>query len=283
MTTKAASKSLLASLAEERERLLQHQGIYRTLDYGWEDHDTPSGEYLGLAIWISDAPYESAWHRVFGGRDTPPPSPREIAFLRTGEDFVGTMDLARNAIGTSLYALVHTDFVDIHDEQFWEWHAISAQWLSIASDRLREYFVMARFGLTERAFKKQYRDLRDFSAPFKHHVNGEGPTTLESAKTLIALTEELQEYRHKRHEIVHEVASRAAEVALDLIHSEVQGAAPAGVKCDPAAWHSIEADIARTRRTELNTAFETLRKWYFTLVRAGGLTFEFEYWKRLGR
>lgn len=41
--------------------------------------------------------------------------------------------------------------------------------------------------------------------------------------------------------------------------------------------------LSAERRKELEDAITVLKDWYMLLVRASGLVFEFEYWKRIGK
>ena len=148
METKETLQGILndaIQLVEEDE-----DGIYSLLNYGWEDADTPSSEYAGLAMWDLDAPFTLDF--AFWDRSTPPPSPtdRQEALHKAGEDFVGTMDLARNAIALTRYCYEHGKPPEVLDEEelFWEHHAAACLWMSTSTDRLLDYFVMARFGLT---------------------------------------------------------------------------------------------------------------------------------------
>jgi hypothetical protein len=50
------SKNLLTALKEAASELLHKEGLYSVLDYGWEGEDTPSGEYIGLAMWTTAEP-----------------------------------------------------------------------------------------------------------------------------------------------------------------------------------------------------------------------------------
>ncbi len=70
-------------------------------------------------------------------------------YYKAAEDFLGTMELARNAIGLLLYGFEHRKPDNILDdiEPFWEHSAGAALWLNIAADRIREYYVTARFGV----------------------------------------------------------------------------------------------------------------------------------------
>src|SRR6266540_392309 len=154
--TSMESNNLLVTLRNAANELLNTDGIYPILDYGWDDAETASSEYTGLAMWTTDAPFKlefNFWHQT-----VPPPEPteRDEIFHKAGEDFIGTMELARNSIGLNRYSWEHRKPGHMlnDEETFWEHRAAAALWLNIASDRIRDYFVMARFGLSTKEYNK---------------------------------------------------------------------------------------------------------------------------------
>jgi|ERR1035437_10159977 hypothetical protein len=150
----------MVALRNTANELLNADGIYPILDYGW-DNQTHSPEYIGLAMWTTDAPFEldfNFWHRT-----VPPPRPTEQdeIFHTAGEDFIGTMELARNSIGLTRYSWEQRKPDDVLDDEetFWEYRASAAIWLNICSDRVRDYFVMARFGVPTGTTKSWIRGI----------------------------------------------------------------------------------------------------------------------------
>ena len=79
--------NLLEKLRTTANEFLNADGIYPVLDYAWEDEDTPSTEYTGLAMWTTDAPFELDHN--FWRRTVPPPEPTEQdeIFHKAAEDF----------------------------------------------------------------------------------------------------------------------------------------------------------------------------------------------------
>ena len=92
--------NILVALRESANDLLRADGIYPILDYGWDDAETPSAEFTGIAMWTTDAPFELDFN--FWDRSSPPPNPteRDEIFHKAGEDFIGTMEIARNSLAT---------------------------------------------------------------------------------------------------------------------------------------------------------------------------------------
>jgi hypothetical protein len=65
--TSSEPKDLMMAVRNIANELLNADGIYPILDYGWDDADTPSPEYTGLAMWTTDAPFKvdlNFWHRT---------------------------------------------------------------------------------------------------------------------------------------------------------------------------------------------------------------------------
>src|ERR1035441_8690499 len=213
-------------LEGDAQTLLREQSIYPILDYGWADDNLPSSRYTGLAMWLIDRPFELDFH--FWGRDAPvEPTAREKALLLLGEDFVGTMDLARNALGLCLYCHANRkpDEILEDDEYFWEQRTTATVWLSTASDRIRDYFVIARFQITVSELINQDRAFKRFSHAFEIRDPRSGPYANDVLEKLKPLAERLADARQTRNKIIHEIASRRAcnaALTLKLQHDEVR-------------------------------------------------------------
>ena len=229
----------------------------------------------------------------FWNRDSPPPVPtdRDEVFYKAGEDFIGTMELARNALGIVLYCYANRKEPETRqhilgdEEQFWEFRAVTALWLNISSDRIRDYFIiMGRFQGSTKKFK-------NYAQPFRLHEANEGPSAKDVAERLIPLAERLGQLRQTRNEIVHTVASRQGSNALVSLKNQREAATQA-----PYVPRSVEASMQDRRamddsvetlnenhRKELLDGFVQLKEWYMLLVQTASLVFEFEYWRRIGR
>jgi hypothetical protein len=285
------STNLLTSLREANAGLLNAAGIYSVLDYAWEDEDTPSSDYVGLAMWTTDAPFEPRWN-VWDRTSSPSmPTERDEIFYKAGEDFIGTMELAKNAIGLVLYSFEHRKPDNIMDdvEPFWEYRASAAIWLNIASDRIRDFFVMARFGITAKEYAKLHEKNGLYARPFRMHDATETKSAKQTALSLVKDAEALGRLRHTRNEIVHNVASRQGSNAVASLKTQKDEAArfPYVQRSSEDAllrrqgWNETIELLNNERRKELEDAIQVLKDWYMLLIRASGLVFEFEYWKRI--
>jgi hypothetical protein len=203
------------------------------------------------------------------------------------------MDLARNALAFARYCYEHRKPAAPLDEEdlFWEYHAASVLWLNISSDRLRDYFVMARFGITMQEFKKLHEKNGIFARAFRLPGNDEGTQAKAAGKELVKRAERIGAFRQTRNQIVHEIASRSGSNALKLLEHQREEATQSPYvprtfdtsKEGLAALTHATALLADTRQTELLDALSSLKEWYGLLVKAASLVFEFEYWKRIGK
>jgi hypothetical protein len=285
--------NLMLRLRNTANDLLNSDGLYPVLDYGWDGPETPSSDFVGLAMWTTDAPFEPDVN--FWNRNTPPaePTERDEIFHRSGEDFIGAMELARNAIGLTRYAWEQRspDNVLNDDEMFWEHRAAAFIWLNIASDRVRDYFVMARFGMPTEQYKKLDKKNGIYARPFRMHSAGEGELARKAALELERLVERLGGFRRTRNEIVHSIASRqGSNAVLSLsrqreearrrpVAENVFGTATLTLECGRDAIRTVE----QAKQQKLSDALQQLREWYLLLVRVSSAVFEFEYWKRINR
>ena len=284
--------NLLLALQEQSAQLLNAAGIYSVLDYAWQDENTPADDYVGLAMWSTDAPFTPDW---FGWNRTKPsamPTKQQEAYYKAAEDFIGTMELARNAIGLVLYSFEHRKPDNILDdiEPFWEHSAGAALWLNIAADRIREYYVTARFGVPLEEYEAQERR-NGFTKPFKAFDKNETPNAQKAAAALRSDAKDLEKRRNARNTIVHEVASRQGRNALlSLKHQREESArtphAPSTIANSAAenkSWNEATDAIQAERRKEMEDAISDLKVWYLLAVHACALAFEYEYWKRIGK
>jgi len=152
-------QTLLAALRDQASELLCSNEIYEIFSYGWSDQDTFDTDHIGHAMWQTSPPFEPDWTALLNG--TPinhKPTKRDEILLLSGEDFAGTMIFARHSLGMALLCATAADtktlMIDRNQEWFWHQYATTLQWLNIASDRIRDFFLMASFGQT----KKQYVD-----------------------------------------------------------------------------------------------------------------------------
>jgi hypothetical protein len=284
--------NLFIALQEQAAKLLNAAGIYSVLDYAWEGEDTPADDYVGLAMWTTDAPFAPDW---FGWNRTKPPAmptKQEEAYYKAAEDFIGTMELARNAIGLVLYSFEHRKPDNILDdiEPFWGHSAGAAVWLNIAADRIREYYITARFGAPPDEYKA--RGARNgFTKPFGAFDVNETPNAQKAAADLRSDAKELEKRRNARNTIVHEVASRQGRNALlSLKHQReesIRGSSTprltAVVAEETKSWKDATDAIQAERRKEMEDTISDLKTWYLLAVHACALAFEYEYWKRIGK
>jgi hypothetical protein len=285
------SSNLLVVLQEKATVLLNKEGIYSVLDYAWEGENTPSSDYVGLAMWTTDAPFQPRWN--LWDRTSPPsmPTERDEIYYKAGEDFIGTMELAKNNIGLVLYSFENRKPENIMDdvELFWEYRAVAAIWLNISSDRIRDFFVMARFGITAKDYAKLHEKNGLYARPFRMQNPAETPHARKTALALVKDAEELGRLRRTRNEIVHTVASRQGSNAVASLNNQREEAAkvPYVPRNSTAAFKNIQSwnetieALNNDRRKELEGAIQVLKEWYMLLVHASGLVFEFEYWKRI--
>lgn len=285
--------NLLVALRNSANELLRADGIYPILDYGWDDAETPSAEFTGIAMWTTDAPFELDFN--LWDRSSPPANPteRDEIFHKAGEDFIGTMEIARNSLGLTRHSWEHRNPAHILDDEeaFWEFRASTVLWLNVASDRVRDYFVMARFGMPTKQYKALHEKNGIYARPFRMRQAGEGKLAQKAAVDLLPVAERLGNFRRTRNEIVHSIASRQGSNALISLSNQRKEATklpfiPRSSRTaihESKGWNKAIKDLEETRQKELREAVQELQEWYVSLVRAASLVFEFEYWKRIGR
>jgi hypothetical protein len=289
--TSGGLKEALVAVDNEIERLLRENRIYDVLGYGWSGPDTPSDEYVGLAMWLLTPPFEADTTAlsIEGNAISYAPTERDEVLLLNGEDFLGTMDFARHSIGVALcYASAENQKYKIFGRApFWHALATGLLWLNIASDRLRDLFLMAWFKQDKDAYAKSYKNSNQgktppFAAPFEEALKS-ASTDKKQQQILDAaflLAKELQSYRNDRNVIVHKIASKGAEVSIDIL-KEQRELARTGKAVQFSKCTVEELIAAEEADPTIPTAIARMNSWYACLVKAGSLIFESEYWKRI--
>jgi hypothetical protein len=280
--------TLLSQLHTEADRLSLTHGVYDIFSYGWLDHDTPDPEYIGHAMWQTSPPFEPEWNAFFNGEKVSytPTGRDEVLFLNS-EDFAGTMIFARRSIGMAFcYASQIDPSKSTENQEFWHEHATSLQWLNIASDRIRDFFLMARFGWDKDQYMKKSSLPRGnrgaYAAPFHEALDTATQDNRERLNRLLPVAITTQKYRDLRNALVHEVATRTAQQSISLLHEQRKLAAE-GPRPEVHSRHfdeSVAVTIATQCQTQITTATEDLKLWYGNLVESSSLIFEFEYFSR---
>ena len=110
-------------------------------------------------------------------------------------------------------------------QSYWREFATTLHWLNVASDRVRDYFVTAHFGVSVRDYNKAYR-LRSgnkqptYSLPFQQAAKGKSGPDATSLRKLGGIAGRLQDHRTDRNAIVHRIASLTAKQSMELLNHE---------------------------------------------------------------
>lgn len=87
----------LAELGKEPERLLNSEGFYNVLSYGWAYHDTEDPNYAGHTI--TTPPFKPDWDVLMnGGTIRYLPTETDEVLMSSGDDFIGMMTFARGRL-----------------------------------------------------------------------------------------------------------------------------------------------------------------------------------------
>jgi hypothetical protein len=273
----------LASIHDEAERLLVAHAVYDVSSYGWLGPDMSDPEYVGYAMWALSPPFEHDWEGLQpGGTVVYAPTERDEALLRNGEDFIGTMEFARRSLGVALcYATVAQPNSHISEHrEFWHEYATTLQWLNIASDRLRDYFMVARFQ-AEKKYKKNKERGRRYAAPFQEPLESAPDDIKELLSNLSRIAAELEDHRTVRDGIVHRVATQTAQVSITVLREQRELAKKGDIIPVPAmTYDDLKAHIETIPDDPVEKEVANMKLWYNHLIKAGSLVFEFEYWKR---
>lgn len=270
----------------EVSEALHRHGIRDLFDYAWASEDTPSDEFIGLAMWSSEhsSPFQ------YGCRAPSGYSREEYdRLITTCEDLESLMQLARLAIGHTLWMsdLIKSQSIFFsHDHHFWLNHINSVTLLGMASDRLRDLFLAAYFRTTfeQYASSNQNRviDSGRLKSGFYQYSFADAsiaprlPTIATNLLELSNLAGKIYESRKSRNAIVHDLATKAAKFMKEFLAADSPGLVPFNATSHKEVVEKSEM-VHEANMAELDDAIRFVTDWYRDLVKATSITFEVEY------
>jgi hypothetical protein len=201
--------ALLRDLDSEIDQLLVADGIFAVDSYGWVNYDEADPEYFGFTVWQTDPPFQPDFSALMGGGVVNyVPTRRDEVLTRNGEDFMAVMNAARRSMGKAFvrWRAIDSEVIGASDE-FWEDYSICTMLLAIASDRMRDFLVMA---------------LENVEYDSRKSAGDQGPVIKQAIEEVPGLAQyamQSQKYKAVRNEIVHEIATLAARRSTILSDS----------------------------------------------------------------
>lgn len=270
----------------ELSEALHRHGIRDMFDYAWVGEDTPSDEFVGLAMWGS----EHSSPVLYGCQTPSGYSSEEYQRLITiCEDLESLMQLARLAIGHTLWM---SDLIKsqsrffFHDHHFWLNHINSVTLLGMASDRLRDLFLAAYFRTTFEQYKEEnwervinpgglksgYYQYPFADASTAPHLSGIATNLVE----LFDLAGKIYQRRKSRNATVHDLATKAAKFMKEFLAGDSPGLMTRGATSHKEMLENSQK-VHEANCAELDDAIRFVTDWYRDLVKATSITFEVEY------
>jgi hypothetical protein len=278
---------VMSVLHDYVEEALNEQGIYQITAYGWSDADTIDPAFVGHALWQSQPPTEPDWQTINfnGGMPRSSPTVKQESLVTCGEDFMGAMLAARHATGTSLCVNKCVAFNHSDDDEYWLQNATSLLWLGIASDRIREFFLLAVFGQSADQFFSRRSGPRNWGAPFTASLTlARNQHELTLLTELEALGLKIQSSRSARNTITHVHATRAAARSQALLSEQRTRATTGEPYPSPAdlTLEELRVTAASTAypQGERAAALEEMKEWYQRLAHTSNIIFQIEYNRR---
>jgi hypothetical protein len=184
----------------------------------WVDENTPDPQFLGHAMCQSEPPLGFDYEAAFGGPTSHRPTEYEEVLTVSGADFEGLMQLARMSIGLTLWQQKITEdslFGDKH--YFWLHHVSAMVLLNSASDRLREFFIMAFFQQKIKQYDKRKEDSKKrkhswYQTPFNQASESNNLSILGQLDSLTTAVAKIYSFREERNIIVHEITSNLGKL-----------------------------------------------------------------------
>ena len=275
---------LFEYLDEEVKLALIGHELLSLFDYSWINEYDPDPEFIGLYKWSLDGS-----HGLFQA-DCDDNFYTQIQFESLSiicSDLEALMDVSRLAIGNALWMadMVKADVFD-HHHHFWLNHINSMTLLGMASDRVRDLFLLVVFDEDFKHYvssrKGRRKDIgehqsKHYQYPFYDAISL--PKMEKCASQLISLqvlAKSIYEKRNARNTTVHEVATQAGILTKRWFqNNEAQTAARL------SSQFSVTSDtLTKAQNSHLNTIETSLGEvieWYLNLVRATSQVFDIEH------
>ena len=257
--------TLLRDLDGEIERVLVEEGVFSVEAYGWLDHDIPDPDYSGHNVWQTNPPFEPDFSAMMNGEVvTYAPATRDEVLTRNGEDFVAVMIAARRSMGMALMRARSVQSVANSDE-FWQEYSTCTMLLAIASDRIRDFLVMA---VENTEYDSQKSEKSQHSVVMQAIGNVPG---------LAALAIQSQNFKKVRNDIVHKLATLPARRMVNSLNEQkAQAISGRPVEIWEPTIEEWEAVMADSQGPTINAEIEQMKSWHACLIEASNLVFEAE-------
>ncbi len=279
---------------EIAERLRERQ-VYDIGNYGWLDEHTPDPQYLGHAMWQLEPPLQYQFHLGFAEPVSHRPTEEEEVLAVSGSDFEGQMRLARMSLGLSLWQQQLAEDAPFDDNDYFWLHYVSAMvMLNAASDRLREFFVMAFFrekvctyDNKKGTWKGKKSKYNYYQTPFIQArdsvaTDPADQSTGELLGKLASLAENIFRNREDRNRMVHEVTTIIGKRERKLTSEQRQRfdeQQTSGFVEQTPEFNDINTrftEAQESHKAELRKATDQIVSWYKTLIEASSHVFQVE-------
>ncbi len=267
---------------EVRDALLNNQ-LYCIDAYGWKDADTPDPAYNGYASWHLNPKvefdFESYWdERPFDVR----PEDNDIQMMLNGYDFLEVMKAVWLHIGQSLFFQKHSDGSSELEFTYSSLSLMSAiSELNMASDRIRDYYVLAIANETHSRFIKRKNagvsNIRAYTAIYEFALNHEKSNLLsEKIKKANELASSIGKKRKYRNNLIHKMASNNAVLQTKFLKQQQR------LHDEQRATTDLAPKITENEMDGqmINDKLEFVKEWYLELIELGNLVFELELYSR---
>lgn len=285
-----STSKLFEYLDSEVSEALMRNGIASLYNYAWQDEETPSDEYIGLAKWSIDGIHTLEYGASLDAQYSRDEYERLQLICA---DLESLMEIARLAIGHTLWTgeLAKSDVFD-HNHYFWLNHINSLTLLGMVSDRVRDLFLAIFFRLGFDQYKtlnkkKPIGDLDSghYQYPFAN-AQQDYANNLATKPYLCDVENELNELyllagaiyirRKARNATVHEVATQAGHLTKRYYEKRKNGLLLAGTEGTDSPERKWDKHVAK-HKVLIDAAVSETSKWYLDLVKATSLVFDVEY------
>lgn len=207
-----SNKELEKRLLSQSDAILTSSGIYDIGSYGWSDAYNADPEYIGHAIIQTDPPFE--WDIINPPANIPELKPWQKDCAIAQADFSGVMAMARLSLSLAAFHAEEYQNNTFSEGELFHLHRMGTVVnLSIATDRIRDFFVTSIFEQRVKeynagSFNGQRRSW--YQTPFLEAapILKSLPSQLSfSPEKIVHMSKDIYKFREGRNAIIHEIAT----------------------------------------------------------------------------
>jgi len=272
---KLTQQELEKLILEQAQNSLADADIHELDTYGWQSHDVIDPEFSGHALMQMNPPYD--WDIINPPAETPALEQWQKDCAIAQADFFGIMEMARLSIGlTRVHGEEYKNNALLGQSPLFDLHRMGATVnLSIASDRIRDFFITFEFKCTVKEYQsdKNVRPKRSlYQSPFieaSGNLTSVAQSISVNLKLLQERAEQIRSYRDTRNGVIHDIATHQGRFEKRRINNELQ-TTTINIMNTVESFQQLQdlhSKVFNEHKAKIDQILTDLTKWFELLIK----------------